>query len=320
MSSRGFTVADVPDQSGKCFLVTGANSGIGFEISRALAARGARVLLACRDKSKAEAAIVRIRQETPRADVAFLPFDQSDLESVRSAATLAAKEPRIDVLVNNAGVMVPTRRLTKQGFELQFGVNHLGSFALTALLLPKLKETPGSRVVITGSGQHNGARIDWDDLNAEKSFSGIPRYGATKLANLLFLFELDRRLRAAGVPITAVGCHPGLAGTGLGGETVLGKIVMPLAGVFLNTPAMGAWGALHAATGQVKPGGYYGPTAIRELRGPSRECVPSAQAHDPQLARRLWDVSVGMTGIDPGLPPADATAPRNIATSGVRHD
>lgn len=306
MNITGFTDANVPDQSGKCIIVTGANTGIGFEVSQVLAARGARVLLASRDKAKAEAAMNQIRQKTPEADLAFLPLDLADLASVRSAAELAAKEPHIDVLINNAGVQVPTLKRTTQGFELMFGVNHLGTFAFTSLLLPKLMETPGSRIVITSSGQHKGAKIDWEDLNAEKSFSGmgIPRYGASKLANLLFLFELDRRLRAAGAPTTAVGCHPGLAGTKLGQESIPGKIVMPLAGLFLNTPAMGAWAALHAATGQIKPGGYYGPTGFRELRGPSRECSVSEQARDPQLAKRLWDVSVDMTGIDPGLPPA----------------
>jgi NAD(P)-dependent dehydrogenase (short-subunit alcohol dehydrogenase family) len=213
-------------------------------VSRVLAARGARVLLACRDKAKAEAAMARIRQATPRADLAFLPLDQADLTSVRNAADLAASEPHIDGLINNAGAMVPTRRRTAQGFELNFGANHLGSFALTALLLPKLKEGRGSRVVLTSSGLHKDAKIDWDDLNAEKSFSGIPRYAASKLANLLFVFELDGRLRAVGVPITVAACHPGLAATGIGSETVLSRVVMPLVGLFLNTAAMGAWGTL----------------------------------------------------------------------------
>lgn len=299
----GFTDANVPDQSGKCIIVTGANTGIGFEVSRVLAARGARVLLACRDQAKAKAAMDRIWRKTPGADLAFLPLNLADLASVRSAAELAAKEPHIDVLINNAGVQGPELRHTAQGFELTFGVNHLGCFAFTALLLPKLMETPGSRIVVTSSGQHKGAKIDWEDLNAERSFRWLPRYGASKLANLLFVFELDRRLRAAGAPTTVVACHPGLARTELGRDSTAGKVLMPLVGLFLNTSAMGAWGALHAATGQIKPGGYYGPTGFGELRGPSRECSPSEQARDPQLARRLWDVSVAMTGIDPGLPP-----------------
>ncbi len=303
-SKTGFTDASVPDQSGKCIIVTGANTGVGFEVANVLAARGARVLLACRDQAKAKAAMDRIWQKVPEADLTFLPLDLADLVSVRSAAELAAKEPHIDVLINNAGVQGPKLRHTVQGFELTFGVNHLGCFAFTALLLPKLMETSGSRIVVTSSGQHKGAEIDWEDLNAEKSFRWLPRYGATKLANMLFVFELDRRLRAAGAQTTAVACHPGLAGgTKLGRDSVLGKVVMPVVRLFLNTPAMGAWGALHAATGQIKPGGYYGSTGFHELRGPSFESSCSEQARDPQLAKRLWDVSIDMTGIDPGLPP-----------------
>ncbi|MFP5201929.1 MULTISPECIES: oxidoreductase [Bacillus] len=299
----GFTDANVPDQSGKCIIVTGANTGIGFEISQVLAARGARVLLACRNHAKAKEAMDRIRRKTPGADLAFLPLDLADLASVRSAAELAAKEPRIDVLINNAGVQGSKLRHTVQGFELTFGVNHLGCFALTALLLPKLMETPGSRIVVTSSGQHKGAKIEWEDLNAEKSYKWLPRYGASKLANMLFVFELDRRLRATGSPVTVVACHPGLVGTDLGRDNMAGKVMMPLIGLFFAKPAMGAWGALHAATGKIKPGGYYGPSGLGELRGPSHECSRSEEARNPKLAKRLWDVSVDMTGIDPSLPP-----------------
>lgn len=299
MPSEGFTTADVPDQSGKCFIVTGANTGIGFQVASALAARHARVLLACRDEAKATAAIARIRQKTPGADLAVLPLDLADLASVRRAAERAAKEPRIDVLINNAGVQGPTLKHTAQGFEQTFGVNHLGCFAFTALLLPKLMEMPGSRIVVTSSGQHKGARIDWEDLNAQKSYKWLPRYAASKLANLLFVFELDRRLRVAGAPVTAVACHPGLVGSNLARGSWWGNIAMSLIGVLFAKPAMGAWGALHAATGQIKPGGYYGPTGFSGLRGPSGEGVASEEAMNPQFARRLWDVSVKMTGIDP---------------------
>jgi len=305
MPTKGFTTANVPDQSGKCFIVTGANTGIGFEVARALATRGARVLLACRSEAKASAAMDRIRQKAPAADLAFLPLDLADLASVRRAAELASKEPHIDVLINNAGVQGPTLKHTAQGFEQTFGVNHLGCFAFSALMLPKLVETPGSRVVVTSSGLHKGAKIEWDDLNAQKSFKWLPRYNASKLANLLFVFELERRLRAAGAPVTAVACHPGLVGTNLARSNWWGNIVMSLIGLLFATPAMGAWGALHAATGRINPGGYYGPTGFSGLRGPSGEAVPSDDAKNPQLARRLWDVSVKMTGIDPGLPPVD---------------
>ncbi len=298
---RGFTEAHVPDQSGKCFVVTGANTGLGFEASRVLAARGARVLLACRDKAKAETAMARIRQATPQANLAFLPLDQADLASVQNAAELAAKESRLDALVNNAGVMIPPLMRTKQGFELQLGVNHLGCFALTMLLLPKLADSRG-RVVVTSSLAHRAGKIEWEDLNAERSYGPFKRYAASKLANILFVFELDRRLRAAGLPVTAVGCHPGMAATDLGRYAGPFQVLNPLVSLFLNTSAMGAWPTLQAATGPVRPGGYYGPIGFREIRGVSGEASRSADAQDPVLARRLWDVSVAMTGIDPGLP------------------
>jgi NAD(P)-dependent dehydrogenase (short-subunit alcohol dehydrogenase family) len=181
----GFTEADVPDQSGRCIVVTGANTGIGFEAARALAGKGARVLLACRDEVRAEAAMRSIRAETAGADVGFLPLDQADLASVRRAAEFAAREPRIDVLLNNAGVMFPPLSRTRDGFELQWGVNHLGTFALTALLLPKLAETPGSRVVVTASLAHRRGDIRWDDLDANKSYRRTARYADSKLANML---------------------------------------------------------------------------------------------------------------------------------------
>lgn len=301
-STAGFTEADVPDQSGKCFVVTGANTGIGFEVARVLAARGARVVLACRDQGKADAAMARIRQATAAADLAFLDCDQADLDSIRAAADRLAREARIDALINNAGVMIPPLLRTRQGFELQFGVNHLGCFALTALLLPKLADTAGARVVVTASIAHRNATLDWDDLNAERSYDRIRRYRASKLGNALFFFELDRRLRASGSPVTAVGCHPGVAATDLGRYMGPLQVLLPLAGLFLNSAAQGAWPALQAATGRVTPGGYYGPTGFREMRGRSGDAARTALARDPAVARRLWDASVAMTGIDPGLP------------------
>jgi NAD(P)-dependent dehydrogenase (short-subunit alcohol dehydrogenase family) len=297
-----FTAADVPDQSGKTIIVTGANTGIGFEAAAVLAAKGARVLLACRSRDKAEAAMASIRQLTPSADLAFLPLDQADLASVRTAAELAAQEPRIDVLLNNAGVMMPPLTRTAQGFELQFGVNHLAVFALSTLLLPKLAQTPGSRIVVTASLAHTRGNIAWDDLNAEKGYNRGQRYGDSKLANLLFVQELDRRLRAAGLPVTAIACHPGIAKTELGRHFGAFRFLFAAAGWLFNTAAMGAWPALQAATDpNAKPGGYYGSGGWREMRGPSGEATRTAMAQDPELARRLWDVSVEMTGIDPGI-------------------
>jgi NAD(P)-dependent dehydrogenase (short-subunit alcohol dehydrogenase family) len=300
-----FTAADVPDQSGRCFIVTGANTGIGFEAAKVLAARGARVLLACRSKDKAEDAKARIRRAAPGADVHFLPLDQADLHSVRRAAEQAMEEPRIDVLLNNAGVMFPPLTRTREGFELQFGVNHLGTFALTALLLPKLAETPGSRVVVTSSLAHQRGDLQWDDLGAERSYNRTARYSDSKLANMLFFAELDRRLRAAGSPVTAAGCHPGVAATELMRHAGPFRIFTPVFGLFLNSAAQGAWPALQAATApDIEPGGYYGPQSMGEMKGVSDRAGRTAQAQDPELARRLWDVSVAMTGIDPGLAPA----------------
>lgn len=299
---KGFTEADVPDQSGKCFIVTGANTGIGFELSKVLAARGARVLLGCREKERANEAIARIKQITPSANLEWLPLDLSDLDSIRTAATKALLEPHIDVLINNAGIMYPPLMRTKQGFESQFGVNHLGVFAFTSLLLPKLAQTLGSRIVVTSSVAHLKAEIDWNDLNAEHSYSKVNRYGASKLANALFFFELDRRLRANDSPVTAIGVHPGVASTNLGRYMGPLQWIGPIVGLFLNSAAKGAWPALLAATGPVEPGGYYGPTGFGGIRGVAGEAKRASQAEDPALALRLWDVSIAMTKINPGLP------------------
>jgi NAD(P)-dependent dehydrogenase (short-subunit alcohol dehydrogenase family) len=303
-NSKGFTEPDVPQQTGKSFIVTGANAGVGFEIARVLAARGARVLLGCREQTKAQDAIARIKRITPNADLVWLPLDLGDLDSVRTAAEIAAKEPRIDALINNAGIMNPPLTRTRQGFESQFGVNHLGVFALTSLLLPKLAETPGSRVVVTSSVAHLKAKIDWDDLNADKSYIKTDRYGGSKLANALFFFELDRRLRAAKSPVTAIGAHPGIANTSLGRHMGIAQIAGPIVGLLLNSPDKAAWPALLAATAKVKPGGYYGPTGFGGIRGVAGEAKRAPHAEDPALAKRLWDVSIAMTGIDPGLPAA----------------
>ncbi len=306
----GFTASNVPDQAGKCVIVTGANTGIGFAAAKLLAKRRARVLLACRDENKAQAAIARILAETPGADLAFLPCDQAHLASVRRAAEIAAAEPRIDVLLNNAGVMLPPLTRTAQGFELQFGVNHLGCFALTCLLLPKLaqasfnREDGRARVVVTSSLAHRRGRINWADLNADSGYNASQRYAQSKLANLLFGQELDRRLRAAHLPVTAVACHPGIAGTDLSRHLpAVARLAWPLLGLVLNSAAQGAWPALQAATApDILPGGYYGPQQWGGARGPSGVAQRTRRSLDAALAKRLWEVSVQMTGIDAGLP------------------
>ncbi|MDE2994395.1 MAG: oxidoreductase, partial [Chloroflexota bacterium] len=211
-----FTAADVPTQQGKTFFITGANTGIGFAAAEVLAERGARVLLGCRSPARAEAAVEQIRAAHPATDLDIVALDLGDLASVRQAAEVVAAEPRLDGLLNNAGIMRAPYRLTKDGFESQFGVNHLGHFALTGLLLPTLEQTAGSRIVVTSSVGHRSGQILFDDINASERYHPMERYYMSKLANLLFLYELDRRLRAKGSPTIALGVHPGVSNTDLG--------------------------------------------------------------------------------------------------------
>ncbi|MDG2004089.1 MAG: oxidoreductase [Novosphingobium sp.] len=300
----GFTDKDVTDQSGRCFMVTGANTGLGFEVSKVLASRGARVLMACRNQAKAEAAIDQIREDVPSSDLAFIPIDMADLDSAREAALVAAQEPRLDVLINNAGVMFPPLEHTKQGFELQWGVNHLAPFALTGLLLPKLAEGHRPRIVFTASLAHRRGNIAWDDLNAENSYSRTKRYSDSKLANLLHAFELERRLRASGSPIVTATCHPGFASTDLARHLGAVKFLFPIAGMLFNSAEQGAWPTLQAATGEIESGEYYGPQRLFGTGGVSDVARRSKASRDPQAACRLWEVSVHMTGVEPGLPPA----------------
>ena len=214
-----FTAADVPDQTGKTYVVTGANTGIGFEAAKVLAGKNARVLLGCRSREKGDAAAARIKGSHPGADVAVVDIDLGDLASVRAAADVVAEEPRLDGLIDNAGIMYTPQMETKDGFEAQFGVNHLGHFALTGLLLPKLEATEDSRIVIISSIGHRRGDIDFDDIDASASYSPQKRYSQSKLANLLFMYELDRRLRAKGSTTIAVAAHPGGAATDLGRHT-----------------------------------------------------------------------------------------------------
>jgi NAD(P)-dependent dehydrogenase (short-subunit alcohol dehydrogenase family) len=260
------------------------------------------VLLGCRSEERAGGAIEQIRAESPEADVEFLPLDQADLASVRAAAERAAAEPRLDVLVNNAGIMGVPRTLTVDGFEAHFAVNHLGTFALTGRLLPKLEETEGSRVVITASLAHRGGRIHWDDIDGAKVYSRQARYQQSKLANLLHMVELDRRLKARGSGTTAVACHPGFAQTEIGRAFPLIQVAAPLVRALFNTQAQGAWPTLMAATAPGLTGGdYYGPSNWGELSGPGGKAWSSPASRDPELGRRLWELSVEMTGVDPGI-------------------
>ncbi len=297
-----YSEADVPDLAGRTVFVTGANTGIGYEAARVFAERGARVLLGCRDAAKGEDAAQRIRTAAADAEVGVVTLDLADLASVRTAAEQVLQEERLDLLVNNAGVMVPPRTLTADGFESQFGINHLGHFALTAHLLAKLGERAGSRVVNVASSAHRFGRIDFDDVHAEKSYQAGARYGMSKLANLLFTLELQQRLAAADAGTLAVACHPGGADTELGRHIApwLTALIQPMARLVLNSAAEGALPTLRAATDATVEGGeYFGPSGWFELARGATRVDTSPAARDSSAARRLWDLSVELTGVDP---------------------
>jgi len=307
MTITNFTADDVPDQSGKTFFITGANTGIGFEAAMVIAGNGGRVLLGCRSPEKGQDALARIADTYPGADVALIEVDLADLASVSRAAEVVAKEPKLDVLINNAGVMWNPKTITKDGFESQFGVNHLGHFALTGPLLPKLEATPEARIVIVSSVGHRRGKIFWDDINAEREYNSHTRYYESKLANLLHMYELDRRLRGKGSSTLAVAVHPGGADTELsrhvtGPFGLFMRAMRPLVGPIMNSAETGAWPTLLAATAPgVEGGQYFGPSRFAESSGPAKQVDSTARSKDPDLAKRLWDLSIEMTGVDPGL-------------------
>ena len=298
MASKGFTDANVPDQSGKTFFVTGANTGLGFETSRVLANKGARVLLGCRNANKASDAIARIKAGQPSADVIHVALDLGDLASIEAAAKVVLMEPRLDGLINNAGIMMTPYGLTKDGFEQQFGVNHLGHFALTGHLLPLLEKSKGARIINTSSNGHKMGEMAWDDLKAETRYSPTFRYGMTKLANLLFTLELSKRLAEAKSSVLAVTVHPGGADTELGRHIGMAKFLQPLLRPFLNSALQGAWPTLMGATWpDAQPNHYYGPSGLGELTGPAKIVKGNARSQDPERARKLWEVSEELTGV-----------------------
>ena len=304
-----WNVTDIPSQAGRRALITGANSGIGYHAALELARKGAHVLLAARDRTRGEAALARLGREAPGSSAELVLLDLASLTSIRAVAEaqLAHWKP-LDLLINNAGVMAPPKRLqTEDGFELQFGTNVLGHFALTALLFPLLQAAPGNpRIVTIASIAHKRAKIDFDDLMAHHSYDPMRSYGQTKLANLLVAFELDRRLREAHSPILSVAAHPGVAKTNLletGDYPPLVKAIRrsanSLIGKVMNTDAEGAIPTLFAATAlDAASGGYYGPQGFQETRGgdvgPAKIAL---QAKDKAVAKRLWSVCEELTGV-----------------------
>lgn len=303
MAMKGFTAADVTDQGGKTVLITGANTGLGLETARVLAGNNARVILACRSEEKARVARDDILADHPTADMAIISLDLGSLASIRAAAERVCEEPQLDVLINNAGIMVPPCEHTEDGFESQFGVNHLGPFALTGLLLDKLRGTPNARVVSTSSIAHRRGRIGFDDINAEQGYNPVQRYAMSKLANLYFAYEMQRRLNAAGADTLSVAAHPGIADTELSRYIPRAlMLALPLVRPFFNSAAEGAWPTLYAATGAaIRGGAYYGPGRRGETAGPARRVSSSRISYNKRIAEKLWEVSIEMTGVDPGL-------------------
>jgi NAD(P)-dependent dehydrogenase (short-subunit alcohol dehydrogenase family) len=303
MSSNGkWTTADVPDQSGRVAVVTGANTGLGYHTAAALVETGAHVVLAVRNTEKGNHALARIAAAYPNADVTLQELDLGSLDSVRNAATALRKAyPRIDLLVNNAGVMWTPRQLTADGFEMQLGTNHLGHFALTGLLLDNLLPVRGSRVVtVSSSGHRFRAAIHFDDLQSEQHYDRFAAYGQSKLANLLFTYELQRRLATQQKNTIAVAAHPGAASTELARNApTLVKPLFAAVGPFLfQNAAMGALPTLRAATDPgVEGGQYYGPDGLGEQRGHPKLVSSSGQSHNEDLQRRLWAISEELTGV-----------------------
>ena len=302
----GWTDSDIPPQDGRTVLITGASSGLGHASAVALAARGARVLMGVRDPARGAAALARLRAQVPGAAAETVPLDLASLASVaRAADDVGERVDALDVLMANAGVMAVPRRLTEDGVESQFATNHLGHFALTGRLLPLLLRAGGTgrdaRVVVTSSSAHRMGRLDLADLAAERAYGRWRAYGASKLANLLFVRELDARLRARDLPLLAVAAHPGYAATNLqkGQGSPLLEGAMRLGNLlFAQSERAGAWPQLYAATmPDVQGGEYLGPDGRGEARGHPTRVGRSEQAQDDVAARRLWERSEQLTGV-----------------------
>lgn len=305
-----WTAEQMPDQTGRVFVVTGANSGLGLATTRALAHRGGHVILAVRDEEKGRRAAAGITAERPGARLEVRRLDLADLDSVRVfSERLHADHPRLDVLINNAGVMAPPRSLSAQAHELQFACNHLGHFALTGLLLDLLTAGRDPRVVTVSSVNHRKASLRFDDLAGERTYTPMGFYNQSKLANAVFGYELHRRLAGAGSPVRSVLAHPGYTATSLQmKETTgllrfaLGRIGNPL---FAQTPARGALPQLFAATAPNVAGGQFiGPDGAAELRGAPTLVPLAPAAADGATARRLWELSERMTGVRFAIPAA----------------
>jgi NAD(P)-dependent dehydrogenase (short-subunit alcohol dehydrogenase family) len=300
--ANGWDAEQIPDQSGRTAIVTGANSGLGLVTARELARAGASVVMACRNLEKGHAAVDEVRAAVPDAQVQLDELDLASLASVRAFADrFKAPHDGLDLLINNAGVMGSPRRRTADGFELQFGTNHLGHFALTSALLETMEGREDARVVTLSSTAHKMGRINFDNLNGDRHYFRWNAYGQSKLANLLFALELDRRLRAAGSTVKSLAAHPGYAATNLqsAGPPLFDRLVMVASNALIaQSDEMGALPILYAATQPGLEGGtYVGPDGFQEQRGHPKIVQPSGRARDPETARRLWEVSERMTAV-----------------------
>jgi len=301
--SANWTAADVPDQTGRVAIITGANTGIGFGAAAVLAAKGAHTVLAVRNLDKGNDAVARIKAASPNATVTLQQLDLTSLENIRKAAdNLRTDFPRIDLLINNAGVMYTDKASTKDGYELQFGTNHLGHFALTGLLLDNMLAVDGSRVVTVSSVGHRiRAKIHFDDLNLDRNYNRVVAYGQSKLANLLFTYALAQRLAAKGAPTIATAAHPGASDTELlrnmpGGIRQVSQFFWST--FIAQSAEMGAEPTLRAAADpSAQNGQYYGPGGLGEQKGHPKVVQSSAQSHDEAIQRRLWTVSEELTGV-----------------------
>ena len=305
MAAGKWTAKQIPSQAGKTALITGANSGIGYQAALELARHGAHVLLGCRNEAKGRAALERLLHEAPGASAEVVQLDMASLASIRAfAAAFIGRRIALDLLINNAGVMaLPKRELTEDGFERQFGTNHLGHFALTGLLLPALLAAPAPRVVTVASLAHRTGKIEFDNLQRERGYEGWDAYNASKLANILFAKELDRRARAAHSRLLSVAVHPGVSTTsifenGPGTTNLKAIMVKLLAPVLMQNDEAGALPTLYAATSPAAHGGeYIGPDGFQELKGSPVVVQPRPQALDVAVGERLWAVSEELTGV-----------------------
>lgn len=294
-----FNIENAPSQKGKIAIVTGANIGLGYETSIGLAKKGAKVIMACRNLEKAEKAKLEIEQKVQGADLEIIQLDLNSLDSVRNfAESYKNKYNQLDLLIENAGIMIPPFTKTKDGFESQMGVNYFSHFLLTNLLFPLLNNTDGSRIVTLSSIAHENGKIDFENLNAEKGYSKMGAYGQSKLACLMFAYELQRRIDKSGSKVLALSAHPGVSNTNLGQHVprLLYKVLLPIISLFSHSPQNAALPTLLAAIDtDVEGADYYGPSGFRGMNGKPAKLKSKPQSYDKEVAKKLWEASEKLT-------------------------